>query len=402
MLRLINPIRRYDWGSTSAIPDILGVPPDGDPQAELWMGAHPDSPSTLPDGRRLDDAVAADAQALLGASVRAAFGDRLPYLAKILAAAAPLSLQVHPAADQAAAGFAEEEARGVPSDARVRRYRDPFHKPEMVVALGDFDALCGWRDPVISRALLADAAIDHPLVGALDGRLSHDDPAAALRDAVGWLLGGPEDVAGLVQALGRAADARADVPELVTAAELARLHPGDPGVVVAMLLNRVTLAAGEALYLPAGNVHAYLRGTAVEVMAASDNVLRAGLTTKHIDAPELLRTVDWTPRPLPYVAPSVAGVWRRYRPGATEFEVSIADLGPSLTPEGGVPADGAWAEGPGHGPRIVLALGGSVAVRTRLGEEVLTPGHSLLVPGSEGPLHVRGVGTAVVIGVPSA
>lgn len=391
MLRLSNPIRRYDWGSTSAIPDLLGVPPDGDPQAELWIGAHPDSPSILPDGRRLDDVVRADPVGLLGPAVHGAFGDRLPYLAKILAAAVNLSLQVHPDADQAAAGFAEEEARGIPRDARERRYKDPFHKPEMVIALERFEALCGWRDPQQTRPLIAALAVDHPLWGQFDGMLV-GETAEALQGAVAWLLDGQPDLDGLVAAVGEAAARHSDTPELRTIADLASRHPGDPGVVVALLLNRVTLARGEALHLTAGNVHAYLRGTAVEVMAASDNVLRAGLTSKHVDPAELLRTVDWTPGPVPYVSPTVEGIWRHYHPGAAEFQIDWADLD--------IETSEVWHEGPSTGPRVVLALEAPVEVRDTTGSLQLSRGQAVLVSDDDGSLHLRGAGSAVVVAVP--
>ncbi|CAN5347316.1 mannose-6-phosphate isomerase, class I [soil metagenome] len=391
MIRLTNPIRRYEWGSTTAIPDLLGVPADGGPQAELWVGAHPDSPSVLPDGVRLDDAVRADPEGLLGPAVRTAHGDRLPYLLKVLAAAVPLSLQVHPDAAQAAAGYAEEEADGVDPTAPERRYRDPFHKPEMVIALGDFDALCGWRSPAATRLLMAQLRVKHPAWERLDGLLASGEPATGVQRAVTWLLSGEGADEGLVGALARAAD-RVDLPEAATVADLARLHPGDPGVIVALLLNRVTLHRGEALFLPAGNVHAYLRGTAIEVMANSDTVLRAGLTRKHVDATEVLRTVDWTPCELPLVTPQVQGVWRSYRPGAAEFALSWAVLEESSS----------WHSGPASGPRMVLGLEGRTEIRTRAGQTVVDPGDGVLVPHIDGPLQVRGDGSAVVVEAPES
>ncbi|HUG85901.1 MAG TPA: mannose-6-phosphate isomerase, class I, partial [Euzebya sp.] len=382
---------RYDWGSTTAIPALLGVRPDGGPQAELWIGAHPDSPSVLPDGRSLDLAIAADGLSLLGPDVHDVFGLRLPFLTKVLAASTPLSLQVHPDQRQAAAGFAAEEAAGVARNARQRRYKDPFHKPEMVVALEAFEALCGWRDPAETRRLMAVLDVHHPLWRHLDALLD-GDPPQALQRAVAWLLTAGSDVADLVRAVAAAAAGRDDRPEFSTTAELARIHPGDPGVVVALLLNRVTLARREALYLPAGNVHAYLRGTAVEVMAASDNVLRAGLTTKHVDAEELLRTVDWTPRPLPYVRPIRGGVWCHYRPAAAEFQLAWAELGEA-------PSDG-WHDAPETGPRVVLALGAPVHVRAGGVTLELASGDAVLVGHVDGPLGLRGAGTAVVVAVP--
>lgn len=396
MLRLTNSTRPYTWGTTSAIAGLLGVADDGEPKAELWLGAHPDSPSTVTGGRRLDEVVAEDATRLVGPEVEATFGARLPYLLKVLSAAKALSLQVHPDAEQAAAGFADEEDRGVPPGAPERRYRDPFHKPEMIVALGPFDALCGLRDPAGTVTLLGTLDVAHPAWPHLLALLSGADPRDALRSAVSWLLGEDERIPSLVHAVGEAAATATDRrPELVTAAELAEAYPGDPGVLVALLLNRVQLAAGEALFLPAGNIHAYLRGTGIEVMASSDNVLRAGLTPKHVDAAELMRITDFTPRPIPVVVPERSGPVTTYRPGAAEFELAF------VTPPAG---DEAWHDVPVSGPRILLVLDGEldVTVHSRPGDdsERAARGVSLFVPAAAGTLSLRGTGRAVVVGVP--
>jgi mannose-6-phosphate isomerase len=400
MLRLSNAVRPYPWGSTSAIPALLGIPDDGGPQAELWLGAHPDSPSLLPDGTRLDAAIAADPVRLVGPRVQSSFGPRLPYLLKVLSAAAPLSLQVHPNSEQAAAGFADEQDRHVPQDAEFRRYRDPFHKPEMVVALEPFDALCGLRDPATTAELLDGLDVEHPAWPHLRELVSGSPPDAALRRTVTWLLGDDEQVPSLVRAVAAAAGARPDRPEYVTTAELAEAYPGDPGVLVALLLNRVRLAPGEALFLPAGNIHAYLQGTALEVMASSDNVLRAGLTSKHVDAAELVRITDFTPHPLPVVVPEHDGPVARYRPAAAEFELACVTLTKQDRQD--------WHDLPVEGPRILLVLDGKLDVavdrdppgRQRLVEHV-GRGTSLFVPAVSGLLAVRGAGTAVVAGVPT-
>ena len=398
MLRLSNTVRPYSWGTTSAIADLLGIADDGEPKAELWLGAHPDSPSTVPGGQRLDHLIAEDAARLVGPEVEAAFGPRLPYLLKVLSAESALSLQVHPNAEQARSGFADEEARGVPQDAPERRYRDPFHKPEMIVALEPFDALCGLRDPAQTRILLGSLEVDDLAWTHLLGLLSHADRSTALRDAISWLLGDDERLPALVRAAGQAAAARADRPEFVTAAALADAYPGDPGVLVALLLNRVTLAPGEALYLPAGNIHAYLHGTGIEVMASSDNVLRAGLTPKHVDADELMRITDFTPRPVPVVVPEHSGPVTTYRPGADEFELAFV----TLTGDDGE----GWHDVPVSGPRILLVLDGEleVAVRGEPGSEAerVARGSSVFVPASEGTLSLRGVGRAVAAGIPAA
>lgn len=398
MQRLTNPVRHYTWGGTTVIPDLLGVPPDGRPQAELWLGAHPDSASALPDGTPLDEAIHGDPDRLLGAAARTAFGDRLPFLCKILSAAAPLSLQVHPGAAQAAAGHADEDARDVPDDAFERRYRDPFHKPEMVIALDRFEALCGLRHPERTRALVGDLDVAHPSWDGLLRRLEIDDPSTALREAVTWLLGGDACAPQLVEVVAAAARPLADRPELATVVALADAYPGDPGVLVALLLNRVTLAAREALYLPPGNLHAYISGTAFEVMAASDNVLRAGLTDKHVDPAELLRVLDTTPRPPPVVEPTRDGPAATYRADAAEFEVVLADL------DDADPAT--WHEIGLTGPRILLVIAGYVRATTGgatgAGERHrLTRGASVFVAACEGPVRLCGAGTVVCTGTPA-
>jgi mannose-6-phosphate isomerase len=400
MQRLSNPVRPYPWGSTSAIPALLGIPDDGEPKAELWLGAHRDSPSLLPDGTRLDAAIAADPAHLVGPSVQATFGSRLPYLLKVLSAAAPLSLQVHPDSEQAAAGFADEQDRQIPQDAEFRRYRDPFHKPEMVVALEPFDALCGLRDTARTAELLAGLDVEHPSWPHLRELVSGSPADAALRRTVTWLLGGDEHIPSLVRAVAAAAVARPDRPEYATTAALAEAYPGDPGVLVALLLNRVRLAPGEALFLPAGNIHAHLQGTALEVMASSDNVLRAGLTNKHVDAAELVRITDFTPRPLPVVVPEREGPVLMYRPEAAEFELAYVTLTASNGRD--------WHELPVAGPRILLVLDGELdvavggdAARQEGTIERVARGTSLFVPAPSGVLAVRGVGTVVVAGVPA-
>lgn len=396
-LVLRSPVRGYAWGSTTAIPALLGVVPDGTPQAELWLGAHPDAPSeVLQDGtapRRLDQLVLQRPGELLGERVRAAFGDRLPYLLKVLAAAEPLSLQVHPSAEQARSGFEDEEAAGVPREAPQRRYRDPFHKPEMILALTRFEALCGLRPVADTRALLA--AVDPGTAAWAQVRalLDHDDDATATLAVLGHLLrrrGGADLVRSVVErCAGLDPQDEQTRRAVATVLDLHRFHPGDPGVLVSLLLNRVTLTPGEALYLPAGNAHAYLSGTGVEVMAASDNVLRAGLTPKHVDVDELLRVLDPAPAPLPVVRPLVSGPVATYRPDAAELELHL------------VRAPGKGVAVAGDGPRVVLALEGATRVRCAGEERVVDQGGAVLVPDAAGPMRLAGDGVSVVAAVPA-
>lgn len=308
MDRLTNTVRPYSWGSLTAIPALLGIPPTGEPQAELWMGAHPGAPSTLDRGAGptpLDAVIAADPARELGTAAVRHFGPSLPFLLKILAAGESLSLQVHPDLAQAGSGFADEEARGVPLDAPERTYKDANHKPELICALDDFTGLCGFRAPAVTADLLD--SLDVPALAVLVDVLRGKPEPEALREALTSILtdpavAGPDTVLATAEALERAADpagtARANLPaaladSLSSYAAVGRAFPGDPGVIAALLLNFVRLKPGEALFLGAGVPHAYLGGLGVELLSNSDNVVRCGLTPKHVDVPELLRIVDF-------------------------------------------------------------------------------------------------------------
>ncbi|MDT5036888.1 MAG: mannose-6-phosphate isomerase [Micromonosporaceae bacterium] len=372
---LDNPIRRYAWGSRTAIATLQGRPtPTAGPEAELWMGAHPDSPSTV-DGVPLTEVIAADPAAVLGAGTLARFGARLPYLMKILAAAEPLSLQAHPDPEQARAGFAAEEATGVPADAPGRNYRDPYHKPELLVAVEPFEALCGFRDPVVTADILAGLGVAD--LATTVAALRRDDPSVALRDAVTGLLA-LTGTAGKSLVEEVVAAARTAGHELAVA--LGERYPGDVGVVVALLLNHVRLAPGEAVWMPAGNLHAYLRGTGVEIMAASDNVLRGGLTPKHVDVPELLRVLRFEVLPDPVRLPREVG------PGLVTWPTPVEDFALCRAE---ATADGLTL--PGDGPRIVLCLRGRVRVGDGLGSVDLTGGRAAFGVAGQ-TATVRGVG----------
>jgi mannose-6-phosphate isomerase len=293
-----------------------------------------------PAGQSLAELIAAAPEQVLGPAVVARFGARLPFLMKLLAADAPLSLQAHPDAGQAAAGFAAEEAAGVPRGAPERRYADPYHKPELLVAVSEFRALCGFREPAATAELLA--GLKAPALDPVVGALGEGD----LAGAVGWLLTHPEPAELVTQVVGGAGASR-------LVGELAAAYPGDVGVVVALLLNQVTLRPGEAIFMPAGNLHAYLRGTGVEIMAASDNVLRGGLTPKHVDVPELLRVLRFAPLAEPVRRPERVG------PGVVTWRVPVAELALYR-----VRLDAAVrrVEVPVAGPRAVLCLAGEVEV----------------------------------------
>ncbi len=387
MHRLTNQVRPYAWGAREAIPRLLGVEPDGTPQAELWLGAHHGAPSTVQiDGgpRALPGLIATDPDRMLGHRTAERFGARLPYLLKYLAAEAPLSLQVHPDAERARSGYQAEERAGIPVDAPHRNYRDPHHKPELLLALEPFDALCGFREPAATLADLG--GLTSELAVRLRGDLSNPDTHAALRAALTRLLSLPDsDRRRMIDAfVGEWAerDRGCDHAEIVT--DLAARYPGDPGAVACLLLNRLTLWPGQALFLPAGNLHAYLQGTAIEVMASSDNVLRAGLTGKHVDAPELLDVVDFSVLPIPYARPTLVDGRREFRPPAPEF--ALHEIGPGQIA----------AHLPGDGPTVLLVLHGEVELVAEVGEGTdLRRGESVFVQADSGPIKVEGHGHVI-------
>lgn len=375
-VRIGNTPRDYAWGSTTAIAHLLGTTPSGAPEAELWLGAHPGSPA-----RVLDPEEAGGAADLAHWSETAG---KLPYLLKVLAAAGPLSLQAHPSSAQARAGFERENAEGLAPDSPERNYKDPFHKPEMIFALSDpFDALCGFREPADSRAALERLAGGDPAVAAFAATLD-GDPQQALRSATEWLLGGAPEVAAVVDAVVEAARTAEGV-DADTVRMLAEAFPGDPGIVLALLLNRVALRPGDALYLPAGNIHAYLRGLGVELMAASDNVLRGGLTPKRIDVPELVSILDFAPFA---VTPMVR---ERPAPGVEEFVPDVPDFRLARVEVGGdVPST--TVELPGTA--IALCTAGDVELRGATGSVRLSRGEAAVVTADEGTLTVyAGAGT---------
>jgi len=398
VLSLANPVRQYAWGSRTAIPDLLRVKATAHPVAESWMGAHPSAPScvaTAAGSAGLDSIIGADAEGLLGSDVVARFGPALPYMMKIIAAETPLSLQVHPNLDQARAGYAAEEAAGVPLDAPHRNYRDRNHKPELLYALTPFEALCGFRAPRRAAELFAD--LDAPLAKQLHDVLTTQPSYEGIRAAFTQLLRSPtrpspEEVRSVADACAARLAAGSPSPRADrTVVLLARAHPGDPGVVTSLLLNPVTLQPGDAMFVPAGGVHAYLHGLGIEIMASSDNVLRAGLTSKHVDVDELLRNVDYVAAPPIRIAPEIFHRATKvfYAP-VDDFELSVTTIDDDLV-----------HPLPGRGPRILLCLDGALSMRSVGGETVrLRQGESIFVPASDGDLTVEGSGTVVQADVP--
>jgi mannose-6-phosphate isomerase len=294
--------------------EMLGHPPSGGAEAELWFGAHPGSPSRLIDGPG-------------GAKTIDQITD-LPFIMKVLAAQSPLSLQAHPTTLLAMEGFDRENAAGIALDDPRRNYKDARAKPELIYAIRDgFEALCGFRPAAATRELLGELGPD-PLVADLIHRLADD---RAIRDVFEWLISNGTGVPELRARILELAPA-VDRPEFATVHRLGQLFPGDVGILISLLLNLVTLRAGEVVYLPAGNIHSYQRGLGIEVLAASDNVLRGGLTPKHVDVPELLSVLDFRPLPVAFLTPEAtsAGVLV-FRPDVPDFELTVVAPGDRTT-----------------------------------------------------------------------
>jgi len=389
---LRGTVRTYAWGSRTAIAEFTGRPaPTAHPEAELWLGAHPGDPAHIdgPDGERsLIDVIAQDPDGELGASVRQRFGDVLPFLVKVLAADEPLSLQAHPSAGQAADGFEREDRRGVPVSAPVRNYRDRNHKPELLVALTDFAALAGFRPAAKSVDFMRALAV--PGLDPYLALLTDQSDAAGLRALfTTWITAPQTDVDALIPAVLEGAvnylrsGATEFGAEARTTLELGERYPGDAGVLAALLLNRISLKPGEGIFLPAGNLHSYLHGVGMEVMANSDNVLRGGLTPKHVDVPELLRVLDFDPVPDARVGTHREGVELIYDTPATEFAASVLTLdGQDLGHEVDAPSRH-------DGPQILVCIDGSVTARAKSGEVRMDRGAAAWVAADDGPIRVE-------------
>lgn len=390
---LRNAVRPYAWGSRHTIAALLGRPvPAPHPEAELWLGAHPADPSVLlrADGGEptLTDILRADPIGSLGTECVRRWGDRLPFLLKVLAAEEPLSLQAHPSLEQAVEGFAREEASGIPIDANNRNYKDPNHKPELICALTEFHALAGFRETHRTVEFFEALAVPE-LVGHV--RLLGGQPDAEGLRALftTWITLPQPAIEKLLPSLLDACvrHIREHGPfalECRTALELAEAYPGDAGVLAALLLNRLVLAPGEAMYLPAGNMHAYLHGCGIEIMANSDNVLRGGLTPKHVDVPELMRVLDFSFGDMPIMRGQRVGEYlTEYRTPAPDFALSRVDF--PETGEGRLTFRS-------DGPQILLCTAGAVEVNGPDGPPIaVKQGGSLWIPAEDPPVTLRSI-----------
>jgi mannose-6-phosphate isomerase len=394
LVPLTNTPRDYDWGSRDAIARLQGRAPSETPEAEVWFGDHPGAPALVADGsgETLDAWISAH-------GAEHGIAGPLPFLLKLLAAESPLSIQAHPTIEQARAGFEREEAARVPRDAAHRNYRDANHKPEVIVAIdGDFEALAGFRPADELAALLDALDVDDPDVWRLRSALggadagadgaSGGDARAAIATFVGALLSG--EVGGAVALISAASTAPAPrfADDFATLRRIEEAYPGDPGVAVALLMNRIVLAEGEALFVPAGVPHAYLRGLGVEIMAASDNVLRGGLTPKHVDVPELLSVLDARPGRVELLTPVVEA------PGVAVFAPPVSDFSLVRVQRDTTAPD---ASGPEtsvalHGPTIALATRGRPTIVGSTTTLTLAPGEACLVTPDEGAVRIGGSG----------
>jgi mannose-6-phosphate isomerase len=383
-------VQPYAWGSHRAIAEIQGRPaPTPGPEAELWMGAHPKSPSGLVrDGHQttLDQVISADPAAELGRGCTGMFGPRLSFLLKILAPEKALSIQVHPGRAQAEAGYRAENERGIALGDRARNYVDDWPKPELLCAVTRFEVLAGFRATADALAVLT-ALEAAPLAPVTEELATSGNRLAALEAILSWPPRQQQELQRDVLA-GCARLAAGDGPYAAACAAIAAVaadHPGDQGLVAALLLNYSVLEPGAALYMPAGGLHAYIKGVGIELLANSDNVLRAGLTPKHVDVPELLRLVD------PEVAVPVIYP-RPVSPSSVVYDTPAPEFQLYRTALTGPPATL-----PDAGPRIVLCIEGTGELRNRAGEAVkLGRGESCFVSAADGAVTAAGQGAAFV------
>lgn len=390
-------VRHHDWGSRHALARLQGRPlPTPEPEAELWFGAHPTAPSRLRTDSGwvpLPEWIARDSERCLGAGVARRFGGSFPFLAKILAVEQPLSLQVHPDAAQAREGFERECQAGVPLDDPRRCYRDRNAKPELVCALTRFSALAGFRRPERIAALLGAFGLLDRIEGA--GALCSRPGPEALESVwrgLSMLKAGARRA--LVRAAAEAASGHAGGdPVTRRVADLARSFPADVAVLAPLFLEHVVLEPGDALFLSPGEVHCYLKGVALEVMANSDNVLRAGLTSKHVDAKELLRVARFSSEPC--VRPARLAL----SPGRTRLATDVAEFELDEVCVGrGVRVDGQAR----RGVEVLLCVAGSVRVLENGRSEglALSPGHAAFVPAAAEGYSLEGEGHLYRVGVP--
>jgi len=393
---LTNPVQNYAWGSHAAIAELMGRSfPTREPEAEMWMGAHPKAPSTVKTRQgdeSLMDLIKQHPHDIIGKAA-AAFENRLPYLFKVLAIEEPLSIQVHPNREQAKKGFARENHLSIPMDAAERNYRDDNHKPECICALTHFWALNGFRDrSTIIRRLRETCS--NTLDKGIRELEEHADSQGFKRFLDILLNLEENDVEKILdRAVPYAEARRSRDPAFDWVVRLHNTYPGDIGVLFPLILNLVCLNPGQAMYLPAGQMHAYLKGVGIELMANSDNVLRGGLTSKHVDVSELLKILNFKEQPLEIIEPEKKRVSEKaYPTPAVEFELSVIEA------VEGEP----YTSAKDRGVEILLLTSGEVEVCQGKNPDPLklSRGMSVIVPAAVGSYSIRGEGTLYKAGVP--
>ena len=384
---LKNPVQEYAWGSKTAIQTLLGLPvPSERPAAELWLGAHPKAPSKVfIDGewQSLEKVIERDPVSVLGKGVAGKFSDKLPFLLKVLAADRPLSIQVHPNLEQAREGFERENRLGIPLDASERNYKDANHKPEVLCALTPFEGLKGFRTPEVILGLMAKASVS-TLSDELS-RLRKETDSSGLKHFFTSLVsldqGRRERV--IDEAIRGAERCVNEDRAFYWMVELNREYPGDIGVLSPLIFNLVELGPGEAIYIPAGELHAYLKGVGTELMANSDNVLRGGLTPKHVDIPELLKIVKFTPEPVRKVKLSGGLPGEKiYATPAEEFQLSVIS----------VATGDRFVSESDRGVEIMICMEGEARIKDYDDSEplLLKTGDSVLIPSSVDWYEIEG------------
>ena len=381
MQKLINSVQNYAWGSKTALTELYGIAnPDQQPMAELWMGAHPKSSSKIDvhgEVKSLRDVIDSDKAAWLGNAVNQRFGE-LPFLFKVLCAAQPLSIQVHPNKQASEIGFAKENAAGIPIDAAERNYKDPNHKPELVFALTPFLAMNAFREFSEIVSLLQPVAGAHTAIA----HFLENPNAEGLSQLFASLLNMQgEEKAHALAVLAAALNSQQGEP-WETIRLIAQFYPDDSGLFSPLLLNVVKLNPGEAMFLFAETPHAYLQGVALEVMANSDNVLRAGLTPKYIDIPELVANVKFEAKPAAELLtqPVKNGAELDFPIPVDDFAFALHDLSRNET---------AIAQ---QSAAILFCVEGEAVLSQGEQRLVLKPGESAIISASEPPVSVNGVG----------
>jgi mannose-6-phosphate isomerase len=401
--RLENPVQRYAWGSSTGLTDCLGIPnPGGGPLAELWMGAHPKAPSiALVEGqrRRLDELIRENPKAFLGPEALSGFGPALPFLFKVLSAAIPLSIQAHPAKHKAEKGYERENLAGIPLDAADRNYRDRNHKPEMAIALTHFEGLYGFRpiDEIIENVRLVAASPER--FESLVGRLERNPGRVELSVFFYSIIASDqiakrsilENAERSVEALlAHGALSPEQEPSFRWAERLFKLFPGDIGALAPLILNHLVLEPGEAVFIGAGELHAHLSGTCLEIMANSDNVIRGALTGKYIDVPELISVLSFNAARWHPLRPERLGPEEeRYPAPAPDFQIARLSVSRESRIEREV-----------SGPQILLCTKGSVLLEESSGSLELERGSSAFVRADAGLYRISGEGELFLASLP--